>query len=196
MKCSSIVLPAVVLMSALTIGACLPGRDGQHRWILSRHSAPVIPGWMYVAFIDPEATSRNRIKLAEFDGEFFGPLFEDGLKIDDTGWLKPAYGNRNLLWTLDSGIGNRRQQAILESREKFSSSLYDFTDGIIEIAEHGWRYAGYTITAGGPGTAAYQSFIFVCSGVSVFYWGDGSSVAPQEDQSVIALLTELSSHCE
>ena len=59
-------------------------------------------------FLDPDYISKHRGSLADNYDEFVGELFDDGLGIINTGWLKPAYGNQNLIRTLDPDFGERR----------------------------------------------------------------------------------------
>ena len=201
MKYSPFCLCVITLIAAVTINACSFTKGTQSTWKQSRYTTPVVPGWVPVVFrIEPDYISTHRGRLAEIYDEFVGGLFDDGLRVKDTGWLKPTYGNQNLLWTLDSDFGNRRQQSLLKSKEEFQSGTYEFTNGFIDVANFSWNYVGYTDKTLGAGSAAFQSFIFVCrgssSGASVFYWGEGMAIQPQESQSVKELLSELSSHCK
>lgn len=201
MKYSPFCLCVITLIAAVNINACSFSKGTQSIWTQSRYTTPVVPGWVHVIFgTDPDYISMHRGQLAEIYDEIVGGLFDDGLRMKDTGWLKPTYGNRNLLWTLDSDFGNRRQRSLLKSKEEFQSDTYEFTNGFIDVANLSWKYVGYTDKTIGAGSAAFQSFIFVCqgssSGVSVFYWGEGIAIQPQEIQSVKDLLTELSSYCK
>jgi hypothetical protein len=83
---------------------------------------------------------------------------------------------------------------------EFQSDTYEFKNDSIEASSRSWTYVGYIDKTHGTGSEAFQSFVFVCegssSGVSVFYWGDGMALQPQENQSVKQLLSKLSSQCK
>lgn len=200
MKYLPFCLCVITLMAALTTDACSFTKGKQTKGTQSRYTTPVVPGWVHVDFgIEPGYISTHRGRLAEVYDEYVGGLFDDDLKMKDTGWLKPTYGNRNLLWTLDSDIGKNRQQSLLKSKEEFQSDTYEFTNGLLDVANRSWNYVGYTDKTLGAGSAAFQSFIFIfrgSSGASVFYWGEGTAIQPQESQSVKDLLSELSSQCK
>jgi hypothetical protein len=94
--------------------------------------------------------------------EFVGQLLDDGLNIEDAGWLKPVYGNQNLLWTCDAGIGKRRAESLLRSMKEFSPEVYEFKQGEVKIANRRWMYLGYTDRTNGTDSPWFQSFVFVC----------------------------------
>lgn len=160
---------------------------------------PTVDGWVSVDFgIDADYISGHRGRMGELYDEFVGQLFDDGLTMKDTGWLKPTYGNKNMLWTCDGGIGKRRVQSFSRSMKEFPVEAYEFKEGEIE-AKGRWLYSGYTTKTNGN-DQEFQSFVFVCegtsTGISLFYWGEGTVIA--EDQvapSIKILLSELSSYC-
>jgi hypothetical protein len=201
MKYSPLFLGLTMLIALAAHNACSFTGGTQVTLSQSRPTAPVVPGWVRVVFgIESDHILMHRGRLAETYDEYVGGLFDDGLSVNDTGWLKPTYGNRNLLWTLDTDIGRQRQQSLLKSKDEFPPDTYAFANGVVDVANSNWTYVGYIDKTSGAGSAAFQSFIFVCkgssSGASVFYWGDGTAILPQENNSIQELLSELSSHCK
>lgn len=201
MKYLPFFLCVILLIATAAADGCSVTKGTQSTWKQSRNTTPVVPGWVPVVFgIESDYISANRGHLSEIYDEFVGGLFDDGLSLNNTGWLKPTYGNRNLLWTLDSDIGGRRQESLLKSKEEFPSETYAFANGVVDVTNSGWKYVGYIDKTNGAGSAAFQSYIFVCrgssSGASVFYWGDGTAIRPQDNESIKELLSELSLHCK
>jgi hypothetical protein len=201
MKYSPFFLCVILLIASAVNNACSITKETQSTWKQSLCPTPVVSGWVPVVFgVESDYIATNRGRLSEIYDEFVGGLFDDGLSRGKTGWLKPTYGNRNLLWTLDSDIGNRRQQSLLKSIEEFPSETYEFANGVVNVSNSSWKYVGYMDKTNGTGSAAFLSFIFICrgstTGASVFYWGDGMAIQPQANKSVKELLSEISSYCK
>jgi hypothetical protein len=185
-------------MLLMSITLCSSTKEVQTITKPVHQTKPVIPGWVSVDFvIDSEYISKHRGNLAENYDEFVGDLFDNGLNLKNTGWLKPTYGNQNLLWTTDSELGNHRQQMLLKSTEEFKSDALELINDTIQITKVNWYYVGLIDKIRGVGSASFQSYVFVCKGssfeASVFYWGDGLNIQPHKNKCVIELLTKLSS---
>lgn len=201
MKYLSFYLCVILCLASYNISSCYSSKQTQPIGEQICYKEPIVPGWVPVEFgIKNDYILKHRGHLEEIYDEFVGRLFDDGLKLEGTGWLKPTYGNQNLLWTFDSDLGYRHQRLLLKSKEKFQSDTYEFTNDSIEISNNSWKYVGFADKTLGTNSQSFQSFIFVCrgasKGVSVFYWGDGMAMQPQESQSVKELLTELSCQCK
>lgn len=201
MKYLQLFLCVILLIASAANNACSITKGKQSTWKQTRYSTPVVSGWVPVVFgVESDYITTNRGRLSEIYDEFVGGLFDDGLSIDKTGWLKPTYGNLNLLWTLDTDIGSRRQQSLFKSREEFPSDTFEFADGVVSVSNSIWKYVGYKDKTNGAGSAAFLSFIFIhrgsSTGASVFYWGDGTAIQPQKNKSVKELLSKISSYCK
>jgi len=159
----------------------------------------IVPGWVYVDFgIDNEDVISNTGKLYSSYDEFVGGLFDDGLSLRESKWIKPTYGNENLLWTFDSTIGNRKLNALKKSKQEFSNSGYEFVSDSMKIANTTWTYSGYLIKEANKESQNYKSYVLVCNarkGISVFYWGKSGIDRLQDNQSILQLLKKLSTHC-
>lgn len=183
------------------IASCSFAGDAQKIKHKSTYTNPAVAGWLPVSFsIDADYVLLHRGKLGHIYDEFVGGLFDDGLQLKSTGWLKPTYGNQNLIWTLDPSFGALRQEKLQKSIKEFQSNLIQFKSGSIIAGGVPWIFTGYIDKAQGTGSDVFQSFVFVCSepssGVSVFYWGEGIALEPQNNNSVIELLSKVSLHCE
>ena len=199
MKRSPFWVGLATLLSVVLFGACSPTWEARSIRDKGQQSAIAVNGWVPVEFsLGPDDISVHRGRLDKLYDEFVGGLLDDGLALDNTGWLKPTYGNQNLLWTLDSAIGIRRQQALLKSREAFQSNTYVYRNGFVAIGNQDWKYVGYTDKT--LDTAVFHSFVFVwkgsASGISVFCWGEDFAIPPQRNPSIRKLLSKLSSNCK
>jgi len=192
----------IALVSAIVIidGCTLSEKTGKQK-AQPETLSPVIPGWVKVSIgIDAEYISSNLGNLSELYDEFVGGLFDEGLLIDHFYWIKPVYGNENLLWTFDAHIGLQRKKPFTELKDEFTNSGYDIIDGTLDIAGSEWHYFGYSSAMPASGSPDFRSYVFVCrsetsQGVSAFYWGNSGINLPKNNSSIIQLLTLLSSRC-
>lgn len=159
----------------------------------------IIPGWVEVSFnIDEKYISLNKGKLDESYDEFVGELIDNGLLINKSHWIKPTYGNQNLLWTLNSKIGKEKIRKIETSKDQFSSSEYTFSNGELIIKGEKWNYSGYSINIKPSNSEKFKSYILSCeknNGISVFYWGNDSINLLKNNSSIMSLLKILSKQC-
>jgi len=75
---------------------------------------------------------------------------------DRSFWIKPTYGNENLLWALDSTMSLQKRQALVRSKEEFIDSGYTIVDGVLEKAGSKWSYSGYSMDS-----QRFRSYVFV-----------------------------------
>lgn len=94
----------------------------------------IVKGWLKVS-IDEQA-------ILTADNEFLGTLIEQGLDISNTTWIKPAFGNDNMLWFVDrAGAGHRYYQRLRAMDTKqFPNTRAQSGD------KTPWQYAGYDYT--------------------------------------------------
>lgn len=201
MKISLTRLCVIILLSLAAIASCSFAGDVLKAKGESVGVSLSVAGWIPVGFsINASYVDRHRGGLSQNYDEFVGGLFDDGLQLQDAGWLKPTYGNQNLLWTLNSSLGSLRQKMLQDSIKEFESNTFQFKSGSISVGNTQWKFSGYIDKAQGSGSAAFQSFIFVCAesspGVSVFYWGDGVALEPQNTAGLKELLSKVSSYCK
>ena len=161
----------------------------------------VVPGWVVVApGINEKQIADKRGGLAQTYDEFVGGLLDDGMNIADSVWMKPTYGNQNILWADSKLIGQRTINSWMKNKDHFNSTNYEFKKDKLIVKGIGWQYAGYTDKTAGTGLKAYNAYSFVCvnksKGISVFYWGDGMAISPEKNESVLILLAQLTSSCK
>lgn len=158
-----------------------------------------ISGWVEVSFnIDDKYIALNKGKLDESYDEFVGELIDNGLLIKKSHWIKPTYGNRNLLWTLDSKIAKEKIRKIEKSKKQFISSEYAFSNGDLIIKDKKWNYSGYSIKTKTSDSEGFKSYVLSCEknkGISVFYWGNDNINLLKNNSSIINLLNVLSKQC-
>ena len=149
---------------------------------------PSIEGWMQVSFPNNES----------YYDELIGSLVDEGLDVKKSIWLKPSYGNENLLWTYGTALGNQQRIKLSQSKEDFNKKYYEFYEGKIDIGKISWGYSGY-LNKRRKAVPPYQYFSFVCegdtSGVTVFYWGNELSIVSLELEYIKDLLSKLSDKC-
>ncbi len=160
-----------------------------------------LPGWVVVSpGIEKQQMASQKGQFSQTFDEFVGGLIDAGMDVTMSTWLKPTYGNQNLLWVPDGEVGEQRRSALVKSRDDFNRAIYAFRKGVFIADSVSWEYAGYMDKSAGEGSSAFNSYVFVCGdelkGVSVFYWGDGIAVLPYEMESVETLLNTLSPRCK
>lgn len=199
MRKASIVMCGIALLGLVTITACTERTNADSARSTSE-TTPAVAGWVPVMFHNQiAALSQGKGNLFETYDEFVGGLVDDGLDANKATWLKPTYGNQNMLWVPDAKFGEQKKQRLLQSKSNFPSTAYEFYDGTMKLSDDIWSYVGYLDKTTGSGAKAFQMFIFVCKGtspgISVFYWGDGIAVHPYEIESTSSLLSQLSHKC-
>ena len=124
-------LHLIVLAFILSVGnSCAFSENTKYKQVSLEIT---LPGWVAVSFgIDNDFVLSNKGNLDETYDEFVGGLLDDGLLINKSYWIKPTYGNENLLWTLDANIGKRRTNALQRSEKEFIDVGYEFFDGYLK----------------------------------------------------------------
>ena len=167
--------------------------------ISTAKSEQLISGWVEVSFnIDKKYISLNKGKLDELYDEFVGGLIDDGLPVEKSHWIKPTYGNKNLLWTLDSKIAKEKIKKLESSKDKFIATQYKFINGSLKIKNKKWSYFGYSTPIGDSTSKYFKSYILSCEkndNISIFYWGNDNINLLKNNQSIIQLLETLSKKC-
>jgi len=202
LKLKNLCLIALVSAIVIIAGCTLSEKTGKQK-AQPETLSPVIPGWVKVSIgIDAEYISSNLGNLSELYDEFVGGLFDvRGFLIDSFLLDKPVYGNENLLWTFDALYRSyREKKSFTELKDEFTNSGYDIINGTLDIAGSEWHYFGYSTAMPASGSPDFRSYVFVCrsetsQGVSAFYWGNSGINLPQNNSSIIQLLTLLSSRC-
>lgn len=191
-------LALLVLILSLASFSVLSGTQKHDKTTFST-TVSSIPGWVKVSFgIDNEFVLLNKGKLNESYDEYVGGLIDDGLMIDYSRWIKPTYGNENLLWTYNSGIGIKKINTLEHSKKEFTDIGYNFLDGSLIVKAKEWNYSGYSVPSTDSSSMSFKSYIFVCNGntgISIFYWGNSALKLPKDNLSIIQLLELLSHHC-
>ena len=157
---------------------------------------PVLPGWVYVSYgISASDVTERRGTLADTYDEYVGQLLDDGMSIESSAWLKPVYGNQNLLWVQSAEVGKARARDVQASSKEFEPLGYAFRQGVLLTGEVKWWYTGYRAPVS---DTAYQDVTFYCeadSGVSVMYWGAGIAEPAEETEVVRTLLRAMNKNC-
>lgn len=158
------------------------------------------PGWVTVDFgLDPEFVRANRGQMASVYDDQVGRLIDVGLDPGRSIWIKPTYGNRNIIWTLDGGtLARGHRRALTEAAGELGPTI-QVEIGEFEAGGRSWSYAGYIDRTEGTGPEAFRSAVYACgtgaTGVSVLYWGEGLPVEPHRVESVHTLLEKLAARC-
>lgn len=191
----------VLLIGLFATSGCVHKNLVKHPHKKNAGNVLDIEGWERVAFADhADYFRKNRGKLAYTYDEFVGALLDQGLDVDQSEWLKPTYGNQNILWTFDRALGKQRVQRLIQSKSEFSPRFYDFYENTLNVSDTRWQYAGYKDKSSGVDVAPFQTFVYVCgngsSGLSIFYWGSDILVEPHKTVDVKNALTKLSDKCK
>lgn len=157
---------------------------------------PALPGWVHVSYgLSASEVAERRGTLADTYDEYVGQLLDDGMSTENSAWLKPVYGNQNLLWVQNAEIGKARARDIQASSKEFEPMGYAFRQGVLLIDGVKWWYTGYQAPVS---DVAYQDFTFYCeadAGVSVMFWGDGMAEPADETEAVRKLLRIMNRNC-
>lgn len=186
-----------VLLLLMFVTACEQQKPDNSKPVLNETK---VPGWVVVlSGLTETQLSSQKGKLAQTYDEFIGGLIDDGLRLTESVWYKPTYGNQNILLVKNRNSGQRMMGAWIINKKEFSSTNYEFKQDKLTVNNVDWQYAGYSDNTTGEGSKAYNAYAFVCGskekGVSVFYWGDGLAISPVKNESVMMLLSNLTAHC-
>lgn len=153
--------------------------------------------WVKVNFGLNKATlAQHKGKMVLHYDEFVGSLIDEGLQLEKSVWIKPTYGNKNLLWTYDDNqVGYQNYRNLVEPQtERFPASQIKV--GNIELDHKKWQYSGYFLKNTTP---IYTAVTYYCDGktqdIAVFFWGEGNTNFA-DDPSVRELLTHLNLVCK
>ncbi len=185
----------ICLLTILVINSC----TSSEQEIQVTNANIALSGWKTVSFdVDEKFILKNKGHLDEVYDEYVGILIDDGLDINQSHWLKPTYGNENIIWTLNSSIGSQKIISLQKSKSMFEESGYKYLNGGIKSGNTSWEYSGYSTPPTSSDTSTFKSYIFVCqknNGVSVFYWGNNNIDQPQKMNEVTEILKQLSDNC-
>ena len=161
-----------------------------------------VPGWVQVMPGVSAAYLANHVgNMARVFDEYVGGLIDQGMNLSESAWLKPVYGNQNLLWIRGVAFGEKMQRAMAEIEKEVSNDYSHYLHGDMMVGDVEWKYYGYQMNPRKGDGTSFQDFVFVCSsnsatGASVFYWGDEMRVDAHKLHDVESLLSMLNSQCQ
>jgi|AntRauTorckE5430_2_1112549.scaffolds.fasta_scaffold05724_4 hypothetical protein len=139
-----------------------------------------LPGWVSVDFgLVKKNLNESRGDFSENYDEFVGALLDIGLNPNLSTWIKPTFGNSNILWTNNSQLGHQYANSLWEDKQTFSPDNYTFHKNKIAIEGVVWNYTYFKQSLNLSSDENYWAGVFFCKGdpgVSVFYWGIGPDV--------------------
>lgn len=150
------------------------------------HSVEVsIPnGWV-------EVKVSNRAILAA-DNEFLGALIGRGLDIEQAHWIKPLFGNENVIWFTDQNDIGLDYYTRLKNTSKHDFPSASLESGTLEVSGVSWRYAGYQYD-----DHSLTQKVFLCGNTPrrlvLLYWGAGEI---QKDSIITEMQIRLADRCK
>ena len=142
-------------------------------------------GWLIVQFDADDVYDRS---IKHSIDEVVGPLVRAGIKTDKMVWLKPGYGNQNLLYfSADKSFAEKELKQIKQNAPKAVPpwSVKEST----EIIESKTFHAVETSLPG----EAFTYAIYVCDGKRsqlVYYWGTETAQHRDELEKLLKIVAK------
>lgn len=153
----------------------------------SNSSASFIPkGWVEVNF--NASSVYDRATNTNLD-EFIGPLVQKGILPTKSIWLKPTYGNQNILWFGTPTLGGKQLQEDMKKNSEGAAPPWNTSAEQQKVGSITWDKVTLA-----PKNSDFEISIWTCTSLSksqtvALYWGTETKMFGED-------LKQLLSHLE
>ena len=123
-------------------------------------------GWMNSQFNDDDVYERSTKHILD---EIVGPLVKAGVKSHDMVWLKPTYGNQNILYFSQSKSFANEEINIIRLNSPKAVPPWTINEGIKTFEKIKYRFIKTSMP-----NSPFSQALYVCHGEKshlIYYWG-------------------------